>query len=271
MQYQKVVDREYAVYKIQSHNQSQLEAIRQRNQARLNSDNASEENITLSAAPDAPTLDPVEREAALNRTVVRNIAPTIQPKVIQNSYTPSVVNYTATPTTERAVGNVDMRKVEQAWQGWVNELRASEGLAPYAINEKLNLTAQEWSEFSRDRGYTTHGRPGDGCVGATNYGCYNFSAIDDWFKARGVDATVVNRAKHTENVGFGTFRCTSGDCTNAAIQAIRSTYNFFYSEKSYNGAHYRSMVQPNFTNMGLGLAFDGSKYYLTIHYATDLK
>jgi len=164
-----------------------------------------------------------------------------------------------------------MRRVEQAWLGWNNSLRASRGLRAYTINDQLNATAQEWSEFSRDRGYITHGRPGDGCTGTMNFSCYNYSAVDSWFASRGVNPTVVSRTKHTENIGYGSFRCTSGDCTDAAIAAIRKTYDFFYSERSYNGVHYRSMVNANFTQIGVGFTYKDGTYYATIHYATPLR
>lgn len=178
---------------------------------------------------------------------------------------------TSETTTTRMVGNIDMNRVEAAWMGWVNEVREKEGLKPYKTNALLGKTAQEWSEFSRDRGYTTHGRPGDGCVGEKNYTCYNFQAIDKWFTDRGVNATIINRSKHTENVGYGSYRCNAADCTDAAIKAIRKTFDYFYSEKSYNGSHYKSMVNKNFTDMGLGLAIKNGTYYVTIHYTTPLK
>lgn len=206
-----------------------------------------------------------ERQAALNRTVTRN--PITTSSTIS---TPTSTN-THISTADRSMTNVDLARVEQAWLGWVNDLRASQGLAPYNINSKLGLTAQEWSEFSRDRGYITHGRPGDGCVGEKNYVCYNFKAIDQWFTNRGINPTIINRSKHTENLGLGAYRCNSADCTDAAIKAIRKTFDFFYSEKSYNGVHYRTMISPNFTDIGLGLTAKNGTYYLTIHYSTPLK
>lgn len=95
--------------------------------------------------------------------------------------------------------------------------------------------------------------------------------IDDWFVARGIDPIVINRSKHTENVGYGYYSCNATDCTDELIHSIRSTYDFFMSEKgrSYD-AHYRSIVNPYFTKMGLDIIVVPSekRYYMTIHYIT---
>lgn len=238
MSRQEIVNQEYSESQIAMQNAHALEMIRQRNQARM-------ENISQISAV-SPTIE----------SIVSEMKPTAEIK---------------TTTTTRNIGNIDMARVEAAWLGWVNDLRAENGLAPYQANPKLSATAQEWAEFSRDRGYTTHGRPGDGCVGEKNYVCYNYKVIDQWFKDRGVFATNINRSTHTENVGYGSFKCTDGECTDEAIKAIRKTFDFFHREKSYNGVHYRTMVNKNFTEMGLGVAVKNGTYYLAAHYSTPLK
>lgn len=236
-----------------------FEAMQRANRARVASMMENQEKIAENA-PEENTLNDLERQAALSRPVIRIPLGTNIPVAIPEQ-------------REKVNNNIDMNRVEAAWLEWVNSVRAEQGLAPYTSHPLLSKTAQEWSDFSRDRGYTTHARPGDGCTGKTNYTCYNFKAIDEWFMNRGVNATVINRSKHTENVGFGRFSCSASasDCTDAAIRSIRKTFDFFYSEKKYNGSHYRSMVNPNFVNMGLGLAVKNGTYYVTIHYATPLK
>jgi hypothetical protein len=96
--------------------------------------------------------------------------------------------------------------------------------------------------------------------------------IDSWFIARGVNPKIVSRAKHTENVGYGYYSCSQSDCTDTLIASIRSTYDFFMSEKgkAYD-AHYRSIVQPNFSKIGLDVIVVPSerRYYLTVHYITE--
>lgn len=281
MQRQATIDAEYASHKIQSANEQALEAIRLRNAAKLsNSATSTEENTTLSSAQASEDfLKSAEREAALNRTVTRKTVgfnKTSTPVITASNPAPNATelaqNFAKNQNpTSRQVGNIDMARVELAWLSWVNMARAEKGLSPYTIHSGLSATAQEWAEFSANRGYTTHGRPGDGCTGATNYVCYNYTAIDQWFKDRGVNATNVNRSTHTENVGFGGFKCSDSDCTDEAIDAIKSTYNFFYKEKTYNGVHYRTMVNPNFKHVGLGVSVKNGKYYPAAHYSTPLK
>ncbi|MDO4874105.1 MAG: CAP domain-containing protein [Candidatus Gracilibacteria bacterium] len=266
MHYQTQVDIQVQANRRSAEADARLAEIRAKNQERMRALNSAATNVVSE-----PQIDEQARNEALSRVVYRNPinGQSNAPIASVSADNPAVsVNYSP---ESRTVGNVDMARVEQAWLGWVNGLRSEKGLAPYSTHHMLGKTAQEWAEFSRDRGYTTHGRPGDGCIGATNYGCYNFGAIDKWFTERGVNAIVLNRSKHTENLGFGAFRCSHGDCTQAAIDSIRKTYNFFLSEKAYNGVHYRTMVNPNFQKMGLGFAEKNGTYYLAIHYATDLK
>lgn len=214
----------------------------------------------LSSAPEV-TLDPIRRAEALSRPVVRNItspnsqAVTAEKKIISSN--------------KKNINNVDIRRLESAWLEWNNSLRTSLTLPAYDARDELSATAQEWSEFSKDRGYITHARPWDGCTGTTNYVCYNFRAVDAWFTERGINPEVINRSKHTENIGLGKFKCSQTDCTDEAIKAMRKTYDFFLSEKSYNWVHYRSLTNPNFKHIGIGFAYSWDTYYLTVHYAND--
>ncbi len=184
-----------------------------------------------------------------------------QKKKIQQRYQHTVSN----------VRNVDINRVQNTWLSWNNSLRKKKWLHPYTLRNELNKTALEWSKFSKQRGYIIHGRPWDGCVGKYNYGCYNFPVIDKWFKKRGINPKIVARSKHTENIGWGYYKCNSSDCTDALIKSIRKTYDFFYRERSYNGVHYRSLVHNHFKSIGLGVTVDPTKkrYYLTVHYANE--
>lgn len=198
--------------------------------------------------------------------VPQKLTPTIDtPKIITTPTSSS--NWVTTIVYPK---NVDINQVINTWLSWTNTVRLEQWLSPYSIDTRLNGTAQEWSEYSKIRGYIIHGRPGDGCVGIGNYTCYNFSAIDTWFKERGIDPIVISRAKHTENIGTRWYSCSSSDCTNEMITAVRKTFDYFLSEKSYNGVHYKSLVNPVFTKIGVGVTVDDSKwiYYLTVHYIT---
>jgi len=43
------------------------------------------------------------------------------------------------------------------------------------------------------------------------------------------------------------------------ITAVRKTFDYFLSEKSYSGVHYKSLVNPVFTKIGVGVTVDESR------------
>ena len=186
MQVQDVVNYQAAQTDIRISNSNRLAEIRERTLARL----AANQNTTL------PTPEP--SPAPITPTVT--IRPATTTPQIRVASVAIEVPQSASTSSSRTIANIDMSRVASAWLEWNNSLRSSLGLTPYTINSALNATAQEWSEFSRDRGYIMHGRPGDGCVGKYNFTCYNFGAIDSWFAQRGVDPISINRSKHTENL-----------------------------------------------------------------------
>ncbi len=139
------------------------------------------------------------------------------------------------------------------------------GLRPYVINEYLNATASNWSTFSVLRGTIDHRR-------SPKAAYYDYGAIEKWFAGKGLEFANVGGKTFTENIGWGPFRCPESDCTGPLIDATRSTFDFFLSEKGSNGAHYRSLVNPQFTQIGIGVALSPTqgRYYLTVHYGTEV-
>ena len=193
------------------------------------------------------------------------------PPVPQKLETPTLQWQVSSPSISKSSNipsppNVDMNRVRSEWLTWTNSVRLEQWLSPYSIDTRLNTTAYDWTiEFANSKWSNHHRRnPSD------SY--YSFSTIDNWFMKRGINPKIINRSKHTENVGFWTYSCSSSDCTNTLIQSIRSTFNFFMSEKgkSYD-AHYRSIVQPNFSKIGLSVIVvpEEQRYYLTVHYITE--
>ncbi|GAB0174596.1 MAG: hypothetical protein HHAS10_04750 [Candidatus Altimarinota bacterium] len=164
------------------------------------------------------------------------------------------------------VQNVNMSTVRATWLGWYNEYRSSLKLGSYTYDSRLDSTAHDWNiVFSTGKGENHHRRNS-----SDSY--YDFSIIDSWFKNRGIDPKVINRSKHTENVGYGYYNCSDSDCTNELIASIRTTWDFFMSEKgkSYD-AHYRSIINPYFTKVGMDIIVVPSekRYYLTMHFITE--
>lgn len=169
-------------------------------------------------------------------------------------------------TSNATLTGVDLPRVYDAWFSWYNSYRSSLGLWIYSHDPRLDKTAHDWNmQFANSQGKNHHTRnPGDGY--------YNFSVIDQWFKNRGVNPKIIHRSKFTENVWYGSYHCTKNDCTDALIASIRTTFDFYMSEKgkSYD-AHYRSIVNPDFTKMGLDILIvpTEKRYYITIHYITE--
>lgn len=168
---------------------------------------------------------------------------------------------------QRAPNNVDMARVRDAWFGWYNDYRSSLGLPPYAHDQTLESTARNWSYYSVKRGTIDHKR-------AWQAAYYDYAAIEQWFADLGVTFTNVRGKTFTENIGWGPYACTEVDCTDELIAAIRSTFDFFLSEKGKGySPHYNAIVSDAFTTMGLGIAIDPAmrKYYLTAHFAAEIE
>lgn len=89
--------------------------------------------------------------------------------------------------------NVDTRKVQEAWLGWINYERGTRGLKPLQLDLSLNNTSTEWATYLANvRKFTKmHQRPGQSCLNAR---CYD---LDQWFAERGVSPTA------DESVMFG--------------------------------------------------------------------
>lgn len=166
---------------------------------------------------------------------------------------------------EEKIAKVDMQEVQRVWLGWINDARAQEGLAPYGIDKQLIRTAWLWSDRARDLGTINHKRDGQAAY-------YDYKMVGNWFSSLGLDFKNIKGSTYTENIGWGMYRCKKDDCTGDMINAIRSTFDFFMSEKGKAYApHYNSIVNSSFANIGMGLTIDGSgKYYLTTHYGTQI-
>ncbi len=204
------------------------------------------------------------RKAGIKTTVASSVpyTTTSTVKPVYAAPTSNTPSYSVSST----IPGVDMNRVRSTWMGWYNGTRSALSLQNYTWDTRLDSTAHDWNiEFARGKWENHHRRnPGD------SY--YDFPVIDAWFSARGINPKVINRAKNTENVGYGYYSCSQSDCTDELIASIRSTYNFFMSEKgkSYD-AHYRSIVQPYFTKIGMDIVYVPSekRYYMTIHYITE--
>ena len=164
--------------------------------------------------------------------------------------------------------NVNPAQVQEAWLGWINYERSTRGIKPLELDLTLNNTSTErsthlWNnkKFSR-----MHQRPGQACK---NYRCYD---VNSWFAQRGVEQAA-------ESVLFGWYSCKTEDCTQDLIETTRGRLGwpswflwFLLGEKRYNGVHYRMMMSPEYTKVGIGFAKTnhsgfGSAYIGVLHYS----
>ena len=78
---------------------------------------------------------------------------------------------------------------------------------------------------------------------------------------------------YAENIGAQKYTCTDSDCTDEVIITVKTIFDAFMDEKGTSStAHYDDIIQPDFKELGLGIAIDSanSKVYLTTHYAQSV-
>ncbi len=187
----------------------------------------------------------------------------------QQSVTVSILETACQSLGSNLPSNIDMKKVQSAWLGWYNDVRKQEGLVPYEYNDQLARTGYVWSEkFKVGKAKEmTHKRSPNGKT-------YDHNAIRSWLKDLGLEFKSINGSTFTENTGWAPYFCSkAGDCTDDFINSIKWVFDFYMAEKgqSYD-AHYRAIINRNFKEIGLGVAWNQSagQFYLTVHYGTDI-
>ncbi len=147
-----------------------------------------------------------------------------------------------------------------------NDIRIPRWLTPIQSEYKLRETARDWSLSLREKWVADHKR--------FSYSWYyDYKAITKRFADRGVVFKNVNRATSTENIGRARHTCAWDDCTQKVIDDIKRIYDYFVSEESYNGVHWRTMVHPEFKIVWISFAIDyeNDKVFAVMHYGTALE
>ncbi|MDR2540411.1 MAG: CAP domain-containing protein [Candidatus Peribacteria bacterium] len=175
------------------------------------------------------------------------------------------------PNVSLDLPNVNVQKVRDTVLSWHNEERASVGVAPYFYSSAFEATAQTWVNNLKDNAITSNTH-----VRTTGDGYYNYDKITAWFAELGIEFPVLagGRVSFSESVGRGYYKCSSSDCTESLIVAIKTTRDdLFMKEKVSNGSHYRAVVMSHFTQVGVGISIDPVKkrYYMVVHYGMDPK
>lgn len=163
---------------------------------------------------------------------------------------------------EENISNVDWDTVRNTVLAWHNEVRAKKGLWNYVIEEKLNQTANMRASHLADINYATHKR-------LSSDGYYTYSSIQNWFNNQWVYFEWAG-TQFTESIWYRDFNCNKSDCTQELLDTMRKSFNFYMSEESWNGPHYRAVVHPQFTYMGIGFDDNGQNSFLVIHYSNKV-
>lgn len=165
--------------------------------------------------------------------------------------------------------NIDYSLVKNNWLDWNNEVRKDLWLNPYTANPTLEESALIWSTKAKEKWEISHKRnPWDWF--------YDYNNINSWFKDQWVFCKNISSITHTENIWWGGYSCTDWECSDELSQATKRWFDAYMAEKwTKSDAHYRSLTQPYFTQIGVGVSIDEVKknyfeYYLTIHYCTEL-
>jgi len=123
----------------------------------------------------------------------------------------------------------------------VNALRASHGLAPYSINSILMYTAQSQADFLAATGTMTHTGPGG-------------SGLTDRLLAAGYLL-----AGELSAGGFRAENITGGNESMPAQSAV--------DQWTGDALHLNTMLSPNLTEIGAGVAVSGGRVYYVINCA----
>lgn len=165
-------------------------------------------------------------------------------------------------TSATVPAGVSLEELNQYWLNQVNALRADRGLRQLVLDSRWNATATEWATYMGEHDLATHDRP-DG------------KTMHQWIDTKGLPFTERYSAGgwsgnyFTENIAWG----IAGSGTTASVkQVLDDTMDFYLSEASYNGAHYRTIYHEDWNSVGLGFHFtptgNGYKVYVAMHYGS---
>lgn len=188
--------------------------------------------------------------------------------VFQGKFAEFQTQESATPAWNRYdsynIPNVDLQQVRDAWLSRHNTARANKWRYSYTWNSELERSAHIWATYLASINSSTHKRKA-----SDNY--YNYQSIKTWFADQGITFDESQGTAFTENIAYQYYSCSSTDCTQNLISAIRKWFDFFMWEASRNWPHYRGIMSKNFTEMGMWVAFVGKRYWIVTHYAVKVK
>lgn len=164
--------------------------------------------------------------------------------------------------------DINFSQIKAYWLDLYEQQRNKLWLHTYSYDEKLEESAFEWSKTQKEAGEVSHKR-------FANSSYYDYSQITDWFQNRGIICENKSWYTHTENIWWGKYSCSDGDCNDELKTGLKRTFDFYMSEKdkSYQ-PHYSSIVNHYFKNVGVWIALkelseNNYEFYLTMHFCTN--
>lgn len=153
--------------------------------------------------------------------------------------------------------SIDMDEVRAQWLNWHNQARASRGIASLSQNTGLDYSSSLWAKANKSIGTITHDRP-DG------------QSLTDWFAEIGIIFEKKNGIVYGENLGYRTLRCNEADCTEEVLDSARTIFDAFMAEEGTNyTSHYDNIVESDFIELGLGMAYSSAEeaVYIATQYS----
>lgn len=172
--------------------------------------------------------------------------------------------------TDFSIFKIDINKIRTSWLWYYNDVRKNMWKNTYSYENKLNDTAQEWSDTSLSKWVMSHKRDS-----WDSY--YNYNKITSRFKDRDVVCKNINRITHTENIWRWYYSCSdSSDCTDRLIKWVKEVFNMYMAEKGKsNHVHYDSVIMKEFSKIWMWISIKKSwtnsyEFYITTHFCTEI-
>ena len=161
-----------------------------------------------------------------------------------------------TSTPANIPSGVDVAAIDQYWLGKINALRSAKGVRQLVLDTRLDITATEWAAYMASINTATHTRP-------------NGQSMGQWATSQGLPFTTRYSAGgwvtnyFTENIAWN----IADGTTTSAEQAMDRALAMFLAEGP-SGVHYQTIYFPDWNSVGAGFSWNGSKLYMTFHYAS---
>ncbi len=164
------------------------------------------------------------------------------------------------------ITNINEEKIRTYWLEKHNTERVTKKLDGYTYDLQLEETATTRAQYLAKLNYSTHKR-------SSSDWYYNYNTIKNRFWEQWITfwKEINWNPNFSENIWRRIMSCKKSDCTDETIGSLNKVFDFFLSEKSRNGSHYKAVMSPQFKKMGVGIATNptSKKIFIVTHYSVD--